>query len=246
VISFIIPAYNEEQHLGATLTALYAAAREIAEPIEVIVVDDASTDRTPALAVEHGARVLSVRHRHIAATRNAGGREARGDIFFFIDADTLPNAAAIRAGLRALARGAVGGGCVFRFDCPLPLWGRILFPIAIAVCRQLKLIGGCFLFCRREAFYAAGGFSERYYAAEEWAFIRALKRQGRFVVPREMVVTSGRKIGLLTSWQMVWLLVRLGFRGPESFRKREALWYDQREAAPVARGDQPSCASERC
>jgi glycosyltransferase involved in cell wall biosynthesis len=61
VISFIIPAYNEEQHLGATLTALHAAAGEISQPFEIHVVDDASTDRTAAIAIEHGARVTSGR-----------------------------------------------------------------------------------------------------------------------------------------------------------------------------------------
>ncbi len=173
MISFIIPAYNEEQYLGATLTALHAAATEIGEPFEILVVDDASTDRTAAIAVEHGARVIAVRNRHIAATRNAGGREARGEVLFFIDADTLPSAEAIRAGLPRFTQGAVGGGCLFRFDCPLPFWGRVLYPIGIFVGRRLKLIGGCFLFCRREAFLTVGGFNERYFVAEEWAFNKA-------------------------------------------------------------------------
>jgi glycosyltransferase involved in cell wall biosynthesis len=235
VISFIIPAYNEEQHLVPTLAALYAAAGEVGEPFEVLVVDDASTDRTSAIAAEHGARVITVHNRHIAATRNAGGREAQGEVLFFIDADTLASADAIRAGLRALGEGAVGGGCLFRFDCPLPLFWRLLFPIAIFLCRQLKLLGGCFLFCRREAFHAAGGFSERYYAAEEWVFIKALKRQGRIIIPREMVVTSGRKLKMFSGWQNVCLLVRLAFRGPDAFRKRDGLelWYGPRQAGPA-------------
>src|SRR5438874_72022 len=125
MISFVVPAHNEEALLGATLRALHEAARAAGEPYEVIVVDDSSTDGTPAIAAEHGARVVHVRHRQIAATRNAGAREAEGEILFFVDADTLANPAAVRAGLRALRCGAAGGGCMFRFDGRLPLWARL-------------------------------------------------------------------------------------------------------------------------
>src|SRR5438045_398600 len=58
----------------------------------------------------------------------------------------------------------------------------------------LKLVGGCFLFCTREAYQSIGGFCERYYAAEEAAFIKQLKRIGPFVVPVPTVITSGRKL----------------------------------------------------
>src|ERR1700733_7156958 len=46
LISFVVPAYNEERLLGRTLEALHAAARAVAEPYELIVVDDGSTDGT--------------------------------------------------------------------------------------------------------------------------------------------------------------------------------------------------------
>ena len=78
VISFIVPAYNEERLLGAALDALHAAARAAGEPYELIVVDDASTDRTATIAADHGAALVSVAHRQIAATRNSGARQATG------------------------------------------------------------------------------------------------------------------------------------------------------------------------
>jgi glycosyltransferase involved in cell wall biosynthesis len=194
------------------------------------VVDDASTDRTAAIATEHAVRVVPVRNRHIAATRNAGARAARGDVFFFVDADTWANAAAIRAGLRALRRGVAGGGCVFRFDGRPPRWARILHPIGIAAGRALKVVGGCFLFCTREAFWAVGGFPEEFYAAEEIAFVRALKRHGRFVIPRPAVVTSGRKLHVLRAWGSIRLLWHFARGGPQAFRHREGLevWYGER------------------
>jgi len=129
MISFVIPAHNEERLLPQTLSALLAAAERIGRPYEVIVVNDASTDRTREIALERGIRVIDVRHRQIAATRNSGARAARGDILFFIDADTQANVGAIRAGLEAIERGAVGGGCLFRYDGWIPWWARILLPI---------------------------------------------------------------------------------------------------------------------
>ena len=63
---------------------------------EVVVVDDASSDRTATIAREHGARVIAVSHRQIAATRNAGAGEASGELFVFLDADTVVNCAVIR------------------------------------------------------------------------------------------------------------------------------------------------------
>jgi glycosyltransferase involved in cell wall biosynthesis len=119
MISFIIPAYNEETLLGRTLTALHAAALAQPEPYEVIVADDASTDRTSTIAAEQGARVLQVNHRQIAATRNAGAAVATGELFVFVDADTVVNAEVVRAAERAVRRGAVGGGwcCAWRAAC---------------------------------------------------------------------------------------------------------------------------------
>jgi glycosyltransferase involved in cell wall biosynthesis len=111
VISFIIPAHNEEALLGRTLAALHAAAGALREAYEIVVADDASTDHTAAVAQEHGARVVAVNRRQIAAARNAGARAATGDLLFFVDADTTATRKAVRAAVRALRGGAVGGGC---------------------------------------------------------------------------------------------------------------------------------------
>jgi glycosyltransferase involved in cell wall biosynthesis len=234
VLSFIVPAHNEERLLGRTLAAITAAARALGEPFEVIVADDASTDATAAIARSHGARVVSVTHRQIAATRNAGARAARGEVLFFVDADTVVTPAAVRAAVRALRRGAVGGGCVFRFDCPLPLYARFLLPLGNALGRRLRLVGGCCLFCTRAVFDAVGGFCERYYAAEELAFVRALKRRGRFVVPRPLVVTSGRKLSAINGLQVLALIGRALVQGPDAFQRREGLdlWYGPRHHDP--------------
>src|SRR6516162_1221679 len=65
VISFIIPAHNEEALIGWTLEAIHQSAKEIGLDYEIIVVDDASTDGTSAIALQHHARVIKVAHRQI-------------------------------------------------------------------------------------------------------------------------------------------------------------------------------------
>ena len=101
MISFVIPAHNEAALIDRTLAAVRESAQEAGEPYEVIVVVDASTDRTHEIALRHGARVVPVNFRQIAATRNAGGRSAVGELLFFVDADTVVTTLAVRAAVRA-------------------------------------------------------------------------------------------------------------------------------------------------
>jgi glycosyltransferase involved in cell wall biosynthesis len=233
-ISFVMPAHNEERLIGRSLDALFAAAREVGEPFEVIVVDDSSTDWTGEIAAARGARVLRVEHRKISATRNAGASAARGEILYFVDADTLVNTPALLGSLRALEAGAVGGGCMFTFDGRMPLWARALYPLFVWVFRTRKLVGGCFVFCTRAAFERVGGFREEYFAAEELLFARDLKRLGRFVLPRETVVTSGRKLRTVRPSALLALLGKVVVRGPRFLQRRDELdvWYGERQSDP--------------
>jgi glycosyltransferase involved in cell wall biosynthesis len=86
-VSVIVPAYNAGATLDHCLAALRAQSRP---PDEIIVVDDGSTDDTPEVARCHGARVIRQANAGPAAARNAGAREARGDLLLFTDADCAP------------------------------------------------------------------------------------------------------------------------------------------------------------
>jgi glycosyltransferase involved in cell wall biosynthesis len=238
VISFIVPAYNEERLLGATLRALHAAASAAGEAYEVIVADDASSDRTAAVAASLDARVVHAVNRQIAATRNAGARPARGDLLVFVDADTLVTDAVLRAAISAVRAGAVGGGAAVQFDGRVPTYARRLQPLTVWLFRVAGLAAGCFLFCTRQAFDAVGGFDESLYGAEEIALSRALKRHGRFVVLREAVTTSGRKLRAYSGWELFRVLAGLALRGRASVRARSglAIWYDGRRDDPDSTG----------
>jgi len=234
MISFIIPAYNEELLIGQTLRAINGSVGAVGERFEVIVADDASNDRTAAIALEHGARVVRSGHRQIAATRNAGARAASGEMLLFVDADTTVTSAAVRGAIRAMRRGAVGGGCAFRFDGRVPLHGRIMAAVARPLYHTLGLASGCFLFCTRQAFSDVGGFDESLYASEEATMSWRLGRLGRFVVLREVVTTSGRKLRAYSAREIFGQLTRLAFGGPSAVRQRQGLelWYGDRRPDP--------------
>src|SRR5690242_19491312 len=87
--SVIIPAYNAVRTLPATLTALRAQTYP-ADRLEVIVVDDGSTDATAEVAAAGGARVLRQANAGPAAARNRGAAAASGDFVLFTDADCEP------------------------------------------------------------------------------------------------------------------------------------------------------------
>lgn len=226
MISFVIPAHNEAALLGDTLRILRVSADELGEPFEIIVVDDASTDATAEIARNAGARVESIERRQIAAARNAGAQVARGDVMIFVDADTHVPVETLRLAMAALRDGAVGGGSRFRFESG-PRWAHVAGGITVLAMRLMSWAAGCFVFVRREAFEAVGGFDERYFATEELVLSRALKRHGRMVIVPEPVITSGRKQRHFTPREMWRQLGAIILGGRRTLQSRKALgfWY---------------------
>jgi len=128
----------------------------------------------------------------------------------------------------------VGGGAAVQFDGSVPLYAKLLVPLFVRVFRVARLAAGCFLFCTRGAFVAVGGFDEAFYGAEELVMSRALKRLGKFVVLRDAVSTSGRKLRTHSASEVLVLLARLAFRGPKAVKQRQGmdLWYAERREDP--------------
>ena len=227
IVSFVVPAWNEERWLPGALAAIRDAASALALEHEIVVADDGSTDRTAELARAAGATVVPVLHRQIAATRNAGARASRGQVLLFVDADTIVHPGVVRAALAAVDRGAVGGGCGFRFDGDVPLWTRPMLRFMVFAFRRARLAAGCFFFARRIDFEAVGGFDETLYAGEELALARELKRRGPFVVLREQVETSARKLRSYGGARHFRDFLRLAWKGEKALRNRDLLdlWY---------------------
>ena len=236
MISFVVPAHNEELELPATLRAIHAAVSSSGQSYEINVVDDASTDATPEIASSAGARVVHIDRRQIAAARNAGGQAAHGEYLFFVDADTRINRAHVSEAIAAMEAGYSGGSARVNMDGLIPIWGRLLLRGFSSIYFGLNLGAGAFLFTTRRNFDFIGGFDEQYFAGEEVYFSLELKKLGGFKVLREPVITSGRKFRMYPAKHFLRKFFGVIVRGPRGVRSRAklSLWYDgKREKHPA-------------
>ncbi len=238
-LSVIIPAHNEERLIADTIRALLHAAGEHLDDgqFEVIVVDDASKDRSGDAARAAGAQVVRVEHHQISRARNAGIPHARGRILLWVDADTLVPPQAIGDVLSAIDRGAAAGGSPVVFDGPVPLWSRLALPLVLALFRLVRQAGGCFLFCTRQALDALAPdgrlWDESVFAGEEillCARLRGHAGRRRFHLIRTPVVTSGRKLRAHSGGEVLWVLLGVMLRGRRGVSSRQhlAFWYAPR------------------
>jgi len=178
--SLVVPAFNEERYLPRlldTLDAARAASGSGSPAVEVIVADNASTDRTAEIAATRGCRVARVEKRCIAAARNGGARIARGELLGFVDADMQVHPATFPAIEAALARPEVVGGAtgvtLERWSVGLALSYAALLPLVWLTGMDTGVV-----FCRRADFEAVGGYDEGRRCAEDVAFLLALRRHG--------------------------------------------------------------------
>ncbi len=231
-LSVIIPAYNEEDHIGRTIVSIDQALREAdISDFEIIVVDDDSTDNTAAIACDMKATVAQSGKRNIAATRNSGAQYASGEYFLFVDADTQINGDVLRGMLEAFNSGSVGGGALVRWFGQTRMWGHIGLWIWNQVSRVWRLPAGSFFFVTRQAFEQVGGFNEELYVSEELELAQKLKRIGRLTILSCKIDTSSRKLYQFSFWEMLSFMGR-GILSPSRTirdRKRLKIWYERRE-----------------
>ncbi len=193
-ISVIIPAYNEEGYIRATLENIKVAIEEYQRRTgalaEVIVVNNNSTDRTEEIARAHGARVVFESKNNIAAARNAGGRAAQGEIVAFIDADNHMSSNLLVLVDEAMSSGKyIGGGVKVRWSSrPLPL---ILYQAFVGSLRWFSGLSSGLMYTHKKTFDQIGGFNEEYYATEETWFMWELRKQGGRLGKKYNVIKGG-------------------------------------------------------
>ncbi len=235
-LSIIVPAWNEAALLPACLGSLHASLE--ARPInhELIVVDNNSSDATPQIAQECGAKVVFEPVNQIARARNAGATEAQGEWLLFIDADSQMSASLFDDVLDVMAdENAVGCGSVMTME-GLTGWAAAGLNGWNRVSRICRWAAGSLVLCRAEAFRDAGGFDTELFAAEEIDLSRRLKRWGRQramvfrILSKHPLQTSPRKFALYTPREIVAQTWRLLIRPRGALRDRSALglWYDGR------------------
>ncbi|WP_417849582.1 glycosyltransferase [Thalassoglobus sp.] len=203
-VSFVIPARDEELLIAATIQSIASAVCECQITSEVIVANDASKDATAEIAKSCGAKVVDVELHNIGAVRNAGAEVATGRIIFFLDADTQLPAKTLAAVLLAVENGAVGGGASVEFDEGITWFQRKLSHIFLYYWQGIGgWAAGCSIYVLRSVFEEIGGFDPQHFAAEERFLSEAIRRQGKFVIVKEPVLTSARKLRIYSTWHLL-------------------------------------------
>ena len=163
--AIIIPHYNDTERLLRCLAVLMPSVSACRAGIEVVVVDNASTQSLePVRAVYPDLRILTEPEKGAAAARNRGARETTAPYLFFLDADCVPYPDWVETALRVKSRADVVGGQVSVFDeTPGPRSGAEAFETVFAFDNRSYIEKKGFsgtgnLLTRRDVFEAVGDF----------------------------------------------------------------------------------------
>jgi hypothetical protein len=178
-----MPVRNAAADLARCLASLAASAGDV--PVEIVVVDNGSTDDSAAVARRHGARVLSRPGLKVGACRNAGASEAAAPLLAFVDADhevTSQWVSACIGAFRDPTTAAAG------YLCRAPeagTWVQRMYDALRARDagrRDVEWLGAGNLAIRREVFQRVGGFDESLEACEDVQLCHAIRRAGHRIV----------------------------------------------------------------
>lgn len=218
-VSVIVPVLNE----AAVIDAALARLRRDFGDCELLVVDGESSDATARLAAHH-ARVLSTASGR-AGQMNEGARHARGDVLWFVHADTTIHPDALNQIRKAMVDpGTVGGGLSLRFDRRTPTLDYLARVSTLRARRLHHVFGDQGMFVRREVFERLGGFAALP-LMEDLEFSRRLHRAGRMVVLPATSTASARRftqhgtVRMIAFMQYLKLLFLAG-ASPERIRLR--------------------------
>ena len=241
LVSVVIPAYNAEATIDDTLRSVRSQTHR---DLEIIVVDDGSTDRTTSVVKAHAAvdgrvTLIAQENAGVAAARNAGWQSARSALIAFVDADDLWAPSKIERQLDVILSGGLQVGLVYTWWALIDEHNRIRCKVRgrdIAGDVLEQTLMGNFVghasspLIRRQALVEAGGFDSGLrdagiHGCEDLLIYHRIARRYHFgLVPDHLTgyrVASGRMSSdrprMLKSFKMVANEMKLGH--PESARK---------------------------
>ncbi len=195
-LSVIVPAFNEEAYIGATLESIEEAAARLrasaGAEVEIIVVDNNSSDGTAAAARGMGAKVIGEPVQGIARARNAGARQATGEVLVFVDADVLVPHTLLDAIHTAMEDGTCIGGAVAVEYHPRRSSVRLYLHAWRLLGRLTGMAQGATQFLRRRTFDELGGYDESLWMGEDVDFIWTLRRLARRTDARVRLLSEPR------------------------------------------------------
>jgi glycosyltransferase involved in cell wall biosynthesis len=212
-ISFVVPAYNEEAHLARTLQAIIAEIRRVGCTAEIIVVNNASTDGTGALAASFipafaGLCVVDEPVKGLVQARRAGFLRATGELIANVDADTIITPGWLDRALAEFRRDpdmvALSGPYIY-YDVPMATravvrafygLGYLFYLINRFVLKVGSLLQGGNFVVRRSAMEAIGGYNPRFsFYGEDTDLARRLNEVGAVKFHFKLsALSSGRRL----------------------------------------------------
>ncbi len=232
-LSVIIPALNEADYLPATLESIRRASERLRSRIdvgvEVIVVDNNSTDGTAAIAEAMGATVVVEPVQGIGRARNCGAEASHGDVLVFVDADVIVPVTLLEVVYEVMSDpGCIGGGVDVEYR-PRRLVIRLYLRCWRQLARLTGMVQGATQFCSRSAFEAVGGYDENVWIGEDVDFLWSLKKLARGTGQRVQVVRTPRVLPSTRRFDKMPVWKVLLFTNPlfiALFRRWKAAWAD--------------------
>tara|TARA_R100000742_G_C4278310_1_gene100970 strand:+ start:2171 stop:2863 length:693 start_codon:yes stop_codon:yes gene_type:complete len=227
MISFIVPAYNEEEYIGATIVSINSSMKGFEVPYEIIVVNDNSEDKTKEIALKFDVNVIDANCRQLGKVRNVGASHAKGSVLVFVDADTGVTGPVIKEVLSKIDTHKAGCAYGVYYDLDQSPFHKRMMGVYTWFCSKVwKVCSGYFMWCNAENF--KDGFDEEYYLFEDVWFSRKFHKRD-FYFGKERVLTSGRK-----AWthnfllRIVPFLFKYSIKGNKLLKNRSSLgmWYD--------------------
>lgn len=205
-VSVVIPAYNAAAYVGAAIDSVLA---QTLKDLEIIVVDDGSTDETPLVLERFGSRIRAIRqqNRGVSAARNRGIDESHGRYVAFLDADDLWLPAKLQRQIEALAADGVKQACytshLLVTEQLRPLRAHRSPRRSTALDDLLargNVIGSpSSVVCERELFSAAGGFDEAFSLCADWEMWLRIAARTDFLYVDEPLVQYRVRSGSMSS-----------------------------------------------
>lgn len=202
LVSVIIPTYDRASIIGRTIENVL---QQTYSNIEIIVVDDGSTDDTQSVLKSYGDRIRSVAQENAgpAAARNHGIKVARGEIISFQDSDDLWKPAKIERQVALLEKAGPSVPCClcnttmnfatvttsFEIALIVPVFDEGIWTNAAEILATRFVLFNQAVAVRREALEKVGGFDERLWSLEDYDLALKLSMEGPWTFIREPLVT---------------------------------------------------------
>ena len=198
-ISIIIPVYNEAENIGKLVSYLIQHNNELVT--EIIVVDAGSSDDTIEIAEKNGAKTVLSPQKGRAAQMNYGASIAKGDILYFIHADTFPPVSFTSDINKAIQNGFAIGRYSTKFNSRK--WYLKINSWVTRFDWFICMGGDNTLFVTRQVFERNGGFTNEMRIMEEYEFCERVRKEGTlYKILPGVALVSARKYDTNSWWRV--------------------------------------------